>query len=77
MEGRALRAVQGLTVSEDNYEAAIDILQQRFGKHQQIISAAEHSTARRTAEQSETFFPAVSRRQMDGGWSPPKLIVIF
>ena len=39
LEGRALRAVQGLTVSEDNYEAAIDILQQRFGKPQQIISA--------------------------------------
>ena len=30
LEGRALRAVQGLTVSEDNYEA---------GKPQQIISA--------------------------------------
>ena len=39
LEGRALRAVQGLTVSEDNYQAAIDILQQRFGKPQQIISA--------------------------------------
>ncbi len=39
LEGRALRAVQGLTVSEDNYEAAVEILQQRFGKPQQIISA--------------------------------------
>ena len=39
LEGRAIRAVQGLTVSEDNYQAAIDILQQRFGKPQQIISA--------------------------------------
>ncbi len=39
LEGRALRAVQGLTVSEYNYEAAVQILQQRFGKPQQIISA--------------------------------------
>ena len=38
LEGRVIRAVQGLTVSEDNYQAAIDILQQRFGKPQQIIS---------------------------------------
>jgi hypothetical protein len=39
LEGRALRAVQGLTVSGDNYQEAIEILQQRFGKSQQIISA--------------------------------------
>ena len=39
LEGRALRAIQGLTVTEDNYEAAVEILQQRFGKTQQTISA--------------------------------------
>ncbi len=38
LEGRALRAVQGLTVSEDNYKAAVEI-SQRFGKPQQIISS--------------------------------------
>ena len=38
-KGRALRAVQGLTVTGDNYQSAIEILQQRFGKPQQIISA--------------------------------------
>ena len=39
LEGRALRAIQGLTVTEDNYEAAVEILQQRFGKTQQTIFA--------------------------------------
>ena len=39
LEGRALRAIQGLTVTEDNYDAAVEILQQRFGKTQQTISA--------------------------------------
>ena len=38
LEGRALKAIQGLTVTEDNYEAAVEILQQRFGKTQQTIS---------------------------------------
>ena len=39
LEGRALRAIQGLTVTEDNYDAAVEILQQRFGKTQQTICA--------------------------------------
>ena len=37
LEGQALRAIQGLTLSESNYQAAIDILNQRFGKTQHII----------------------------------------
>ena len=39
LEGQAQRAIQGLPVTEDNYEAAVNILNQRFGKPQQIISA--------------------------------------
>ena len=39
LEGVALRAIQGLTVTDANYDAAINILNQRFGKPQQIISA--------------------------------------
>ena len=39
LEGNALHAVKGLAVTEDNYQAAIDILQERFGRTQQIISA--------------------------------------
>ena len=38
MEGQALRAIQGLTLTESNYQSAIDILNQRFGKTQHIIS---------------------------------------
>ena len=38
LEGPASQAIQGLTVIENNYHAAIEILQQRFGKPQQIIS---------------------------------------
>ena len=39
LEGPAARAIQGLTLSESNYKAAVDILHERFGKTQQIISA--------------------------------------
>ena len=39
LEGNALRAVKGLAITEDNYQSAVDILQERFGKTQQIISA--------------------------------------
>ena len=38
LEGQALRAIQGLTLSESNYQTAIDTLNQRFGKTQYIIS---------------------------------------
>ena len=39
LEGPARRAVQGLTLTEANYDSAVEILQERFGKSQQIISA--------------------------------------
>ena len=38
MEGSAAHAIQGLTLSEANYAAAIEI-REWFGKTQQIISA--------------------------------------
>ena len=39
LEGPAARAIQGLALSAANYETAVEILQTRFGKTQQIISA--------------------------------------
>ena len=39
LEGQAQRAIQRLPMTEDNYEAAVNILNQRFAKPQQIISA--------------------------------------
>ena len=39
LEGPAARAIQGLALSSTNYEAAVEILQTRFGKTKQIISA--------------------------------------
>ena len=39
LDGNAARAIQGLPLTEGNYEVAVKILQQRFGKKQQIISA--------------------------------------
>ena len=39
LEGPAARAIQGLTLSEANYDSAIVILQERFGKTQAIITA--------------------------------------
>ena len=38
LEGQALRSIKGLAITEDNYQAALDILQERFGNSQQIIS---------------------------------------
>ena len=35
LEGQAARAIQGLTLSESNYQAAVEIFHDRFGKTQQ------------------------------------------
>ena len=37
LEGPAARAVQGLTLTEANYDSAIELLKSRFGKPQQVI----------------------------------------
>ena len=39
MEGSAASCIQGLTLSEANYDSAITMLQERFGRPQQIITA--------------------------------------
>ena len=39
LEGRALRAVQSLFITEGNYQSSVGIFQQRFGKSKAIISA--------------------------------------
>ena len=39
LEGAASRAIQGLTLSSSNFDSAVEILKQRFGRPQQIISA--------------------------------------
>lgn len=39
MDGPAAQAIQGLDLSATNYEAAIEILKDRFGKTQQIVSS--------------------------------------
>ena len=39
LEGTAARAIQGLTLSSSNYTSAIELLKERFGKPQIIISA--------------------------------------
>ena len=39
LEGPVARAIQGLALLAANYETALEILQTRFGKTQQIISA--------------------------------------
>ena len=39
IEGPAARAIQGLTSTNDNYETTVKILEERFGKRQQIVSA--------------------------------------
>ena len=39
LEGAASQAIQGLALSSSNYDSAVEILEQRFGRPQQIISA--------------------------------------
>ena len=39
LEDPAAQSIQGLTLTAANYEAALEILQDHFGKRQQIISA--------------------------------------
>lgn len=39
LEGPAARAIQGLTLTDANYTAAVQLLEDRFDKPQQIISA--------------------------------------
>ena len=45
LEGPALQAIQGLSLSATNYEAAAEILQDRFGKTQQIILSHMENTS--------------------------------
>ena len=45
LEGPAARAVQGLTLTEANYDSAIELLKWRFGKPQQVISAHMDGTS--------------------------------
>ena len=39
LEGLASRAIQGLSLTDANYKSAVEILQEKFGRPQQIISA--------------------------------------
>jgi len=39
LEGEAARAVEGISVTDANYNIAIDIIKQRYGNKQQLISA--------------------------------------
>ena len=39
LEGAAAKAIQGLTLSDANYDSAVDLLRERFGKSQAIITA--------------------------------------
>ena len=39
LEGVAYKTLEGLEITEQNYEKAVDLLKTRFGKSQQVISA--------------------------------------
>lgn len=39
LEGQAARAIKGLTLTEANYDSAVELLEQWFGRPQQIITA--------------------------------------
>ena len=42
LEGVAYKALEGLELTEENYESAVQILRDRFGKSQHVISARMH-----------------------------------
>ena len=39
LEGTAAKVIQGLTLSDANYDSAIALLQERFGRTQDIITS--------------------------------------
>ena len=39
LEGPGLHAIQGLTITEDNYKSAVEILHLQFGRTQQVVAA--------------------------------------
>ena len=39
LEGPAVRCIEGLPITEHNYRSAVDLLQHRFGRTQQVITA--------------------------------------
>jgi len=39
LEGVALRTIKGLSLTADNYDSAVELLQRRFGNPQQIVAA--------------------------------------
>ena len=39
LEGPGLQAIQGLTITDEKYKSAVEILHKRFGKTQQVIAA--------------------------------------
>ena len=39
LDGPAARSIKGLTLTEANYDSAVDLLKTRFGKPRQIIAA--------------------------------------
>ena len=39
MEGAASRAIAGLPITDENYNVAVDIINKRFGKPEELISA--------------------------------------
>lgn len=39
LEGPAAQTIQGLTLTEGNYDSVVELLQTRFGNKQQIITA--------------------------------------
>ena len=37
LKGEAARVMQGLSLSESNYQRAVDLLKERFGQKQELI----------------------------------------
>ena len=70
LEGSAARAIQGLTLTESNYEAAVDILKDRFGKTQidELLKTLKIETEVREASDGNLVQPSKPSR---GGRNSP------
>ena len=56
LEGPAHQTIQGITLNEKNYESAVKLIQDRFGKSQQIISAQMEELLKLPERQSTLRF---------------------
>ena len=60
LKGQALKAVEGLALTSENYKEAVTILEKRYGNKQLLISSHIEKLMNLPPVKSELFFPCES-----------------